>query len=636
MVVSRKAILSLLIAVVLFAGFTILAYTNLFDLVEARFYNPSVVKAINRELAGDTQTIEQFLEELQTRFAATLEEDAVRRSFAANQNSDDIWRRSDIYGALMESLAGLQSVRFIDPQGIRIHYSTWQPDILRRGRDSISYQNYTESPGYIPYWQVEAPDRAKAHIVIDDIGERLIFSHPFYDSYGVYRGTALFSLSVRAVMDRMAEAGRIKVGEDVSIISEPAGLVIGLPHAGKSAALPLVAQIWHENILSLGRLHSGLTDTGLALMSMKTTQGLYIGRLVPESILGFPRAMRIILLASFLLTAYLILFLILNIRQDKLTIIRNRIKGLQINLIKEYYDAKGDVDWDRWRKELQQRRKELHTELKRGIKPGKDTELDTLIDKSWDELLVAIGGAAGAGRKADIVEEELEELEELESSEIRELDPSELEESEGGGGKVNPASTIEFSPLSEEIEKQKEAAAKSMAEKFKIQSPFPAIFSGLSEEKPQTEEPELLLEEEDAPIELLAPEEDESVELLSVEEDESPELLSAEEDAPIELLALEEDDSEAEPQAPMESEAKPLNMYFVKPLLSVPFSAALNTEINVLEVHDVDDDATPEPVIAKRNGVPYINEGTRNPDKETIKGLDRNFKRLVESVLVND
>jgi hypothetical protein len=366
-------------------------------------------------------------------------------------------------------------------------------------------------------------------------------------------------------MDRMAEEGRIKVGEDVSIISEPAGFVIGLPPAGTSAAFPLVAQIWHENLLSLGRLHSGITDTGLALMSMKTTQGLYIGRLVPESILGFPRAMRIILLASFLLTVFLILFLILNIRQDKLTVIQNRIKGLQINLIKEYYDAKGDVDWNRWRKELQQRRKEIHAELKRDLNTGEGAEIDALIDKSWDELLAAIGGGRGGaggdtGRKADIDEEklkalvdqylrtkppkeplapveeledldEMEELEELASpSATRELDPSELAESVGGAGKVNPASTIEFSPLPEEIERQKEAAAKSMAEKFKIQSPFPAIFSGLAKGEPQTEEPELLLEEEDAPIELLSAEVDVSVELLSPEEDEPAELLSPEED----------------------------------------------------------------------------------------------------------
>jgi hypothetical protein len=636
---------------------------------------------------------------MQTRFAATLEEEAVQRSFAANQSSDDIWRRASLYGILMESLAGLQSVRFIDAQGIRIHYSTWESDILRRDGSSITYQNYTESPGYIPYRQVETPDRGNPHIVIDDIGERIIFSHPFYDSYGVYRGTALFSLSVRALMDRMAGEGRIKVGEDVSVISEPAGIVTGLSHAGQSAALPLVAQIWHENILSLGRLHSGLTDTKLALMSMKTAQGIYIGRLVNESILGFPRAMRIILLVSFLLTVFLILFLLLNIRQDNMTVIQNRIKELQINLIKEYYEHKGDFDWNRWRKELEQRRKELHTELKRGLKTkgkgktraGEGAEIDALIDKSWNELLPVIGGGGGdTERRVDIDEgklkalveqylltapgqahppklpeeqrneapekidepealeelgemeelpgedepealeeleeipanepeeleelEEMEELEELEPMEgtpkTRELNPSELAESEEGAGKVNPASKIEFSPPSEEIEKQKNAAAKSMAEKFKIQSPFPVIFPDLSEE-------------------------DEPAGLLSLEEG-SPEP-SDQGSATEDLTA---------------TEVKPLNMYFVKPLLSVPFSTALNTEIEVLAVQDIDDDdVIPElreelrskppsgeenTVIAKRDGVPYINKNILNPDKETIKKLDRNFKHLVESVLSND
>jgi hypothetical protein len=682
-VVSRKAILSLLISVVLFAGFTVLAYTDLFDLVETRFYNPSVVKAINRKLTGETQTIEQFLTELQTRFAATLEEEAVRRSFAANQSSDDIGRRADLYGNLMESLTGLQSVRFVDAQGIRIHYSTWQPDILRQDRDSIRYQNYTESPGYIPYWQVETPDRGTPHLVIDDIGERIIFSYPFYDSYAIYRGTALFSLSARALMDRMAAEGQIKVGEDVSVISEPAGIVTGLPHAGKSALLPLISQIWRDNILSLSRLHSGLTGSGLALMSMKTTQGIYIGRLVNESVMGFPRTMRIILLVSFLLTIYLILFLLLNIRQDTMTVIQNRIKELQINLIKEYYAAKGDLDWNHWRKELQQRKKELRAEIKRGLetkgkgkhRAGEDAEIDALMNKSWNELLSSIGGAeprAGIDEEKlkalveqyllrapgqtqppkepmnespeipvpedrekidepeeleeleELIEEldepeELEELEELEPMEgttkTRELDPSELVESEGDPGKVNPASKVEFSPLPEEIEKQKDAAAKSMAEKVKIQSPFPVIFSGLSE----NEEP---------------------AELLSLEEEalEPAELLPLEEEAPepAELLPLEEEAPESE--GPMTTEVKPLNIYFVKPLLSVPFSTALNTEIEVLDVQDMDDDAIREEntVIAKRNGVPHINERILSPDKKTIKSLNPNFKRLVKSVLSND
>ncbi|GHU62013.1 hypothetical protein FACS189445_4600 [Spirochaetia bacterium] len=722
----RKAILSLLISIPLFAGFTVLAYTGLFDLVEARFYNPSVTGAINRELTDDTNAIEQFLEELQTRFAATLEDEAVQRSFLTNQDNDDIRRRATLYGILIESLPGLQSVRFIDAQGSRIHYSTWQPDILRRDRDSITYQNYTESPGYIPYWQVETPDQENPHIVIDDIGERLIFSHPFSDFYGIYRGTALFSLSVRALMDRMAAEGRIKVGEDVSVISEPAGMVTGLPHAGKSAVLPLIAQVWHDNILSLGRLHSGLTDTKLALMSMKTSQGIYIGRLIDEALLGFPRAMRLILLASFLLTVYLIIFLALNIRQDNMTVIQNRIKRLQINLIEEYHDAKGDLDWNRWRKELQERREDLHTELKRDLRPDAKNaaEIDALIDKSWDELLAVIGGGARTGideeklkalldqvhlrapapaqppkqpddpQKTDEPEglealgdfkvwedlekqvtiepppaaldepielaepekleelEELEEIEELEAIEpppaalhrapenqkkakkieeleaiepIQELDPSELVESAEGSIRVNPASEIEFTPPSEAIEKQQEEEAKSMAENLKIQSPFTAIFSYLSKGEPQTEgqtvedtggEPRLEALAEDSVAELI-PEDEEPAELLTIEE-EAPE--------------------------PDDFEPGPLKMYFVKPLFSVPFSTTRNTGIEVRSVQDMDnaDDTIPilpleeeNTVIAKRDGVPYINERALSPDKGTTKKLDLKFKRLVESVLTN-
>jgi hypothetical protein len=177
-------------------------------------------------------------------------------------------------------------------------------------------------------------------------------------------------------------------------------------------------------------------------------------------------------------------------------------------------------------------------------------------------------------------------------------------ESGEDSGRGSLASAIEFSPPPEELEKQKEAAAKSMVEKFEIQSPFSTIFSGLARGEPSVEytrgEPQ--------------------TEGLTVEDLE---------EEPVELLPLDEES----PEPP--TEAKQLKMYFVKPLLSVPFSTALNTEVEVLAVQDVDD-TEENTVIAKRNGVPYINERILTPDKKTEKSLDRNFKQLVESVLAND
>ncbi|MDR0624074.1 MAG: hypothetical protein LBG10_06545 [Treponema sp.] len=412
MTVSQKAALSLLISVFLFAGFAVLAFTGLFDLVEARFYNPSITKSLNREVSLDTETVQEFLGELEGRFADTLNDAAVRRSFLPNQSAEDIFERTRIYGVLLESLGGLQSVRFVDSAGIRIHFSTYAQDIFSQDRLSIAYRNYNEGPGNLPYDQVAVPNQGPVKFTLDEAGDRIIVSFPFYDSFEVYRGTVLFSVSVRAVAERLISKNRIKVGDDVSIISVPPGIVSGLPGTAKSAMLTKVASIWNDGLLTLTPLDSAGSDTTLALLSSKTSQGIFIGRLINETLFAFPQSMKVILLVSIFLTIYLTIFLFFNLRQDTMTVIQNRLKGLQISLIEQYYDRKGDMDWTHWTRELEQRREDIRAEVKRGIKTkqGKRAEedIDSLIDKSWDELLAVIGGRRNAQSGVD--EEKLQSI----------------------------------------------------------------------------------------------------------------------------------------------------------------------------------------------------------------------------------
>ncbi|MDR2158682.1 MAG: hypothetical protein LBP23_01300, partial [Treponema sp.] len=226
--VSQKAALSLLISVFLFAGFAVLAFTGLFDLVEARFYNPSVMKSLSREIEEDTGAIQNFFAELESRFSEALREEAVRRSFLPNQSAEDIFERSRRFGVLMETLGGLQSVRFVDEGGLRIHYSTRPQDILNQDRLSVAYRNYDSIPDTLPYDQVAVQALGSVKYTLDGIGDRIILSFPFYDSFEVYRGTALFSLSGRAIAERLVSTGRIKVGDDVSVIPEPPGIVTGV------------------------------------------------------------------------------------------------------------------------------------------------------------------------------------------------------------------------------------------------------------------------------------------------------------------------------------------------------------------------------------------------------------------------
>jgi hypothetical protein len=392
--VSQKVALTLLITVVLFAGFTVLAFTGLFDLVEARFYNPSIVSSLSRELNADARAVDNFFTELENRFSLTLREDSVKRSFLPNQSAEDIFERSRIYGVLLESLGGFQGVRFIDNGGSRIHYSTYPADILKQDRLSAAYRNYGDTQ--FPYSEIASPDQAALKLIFDKDGNRVLFSFPFYDSFNVLRGTALFSLSIRAITDYLIGEGRIKAGENLSIVSKPVGIVLGMPPVAESVLIPGISAVWDEGILSLTNMDS-VSGTSLALLSTKTSHGFFLGSLINENRFVFPQLMKIILLGAFFLTVYLTIFLFFNLRQDSLTIVQNRIKRLQISLIEQYYDRKSDIDWGRWSRELEQRREEIRSELKQGIKAGsknKDEkdDIDVLIDKSWDELLTAIGG----------------------------------------------------------------------------------------------------------------------------------------------------------------------------------------------------------------------------------------------------
>ncbi|MDR2470588.1 MAG: hypothetical protein LBD09_00580, partial [Treponema sp.] len=395
MTVSQKAALSLLISVVLVAGFSVLAFTGFFNLIETRFYNPSITRSLSREVERDAETVQNFLDELQSRFSAAIEIEAVQRSFLPNQAAEDIFERTRAYGLLMESLKGLQSVRFVDAGGLRIHFSTSPADILTQTSETISYRNYDETAAYVPYPDLAVPSGGDPRITLDQQNERIIFSFPFYDAMATYRGTVFYALSVRAVAERLIEEGRIKIGEDLSIISVPPGMVSGAPHAGREVILPVISSIWSEGLLTLTALQSGSSPQALALVSAKTGQGLIVGRVVDEALFAFPQAIKVILLTAIFLTIFLTVFLGFNLRPDTMTLVQNRLKNLQLSLIREYYERKGEMDWNHWYRELEQRREDVRSELKRGTgktAPALLEDIDSLIDKSWDEILTAIGG----------------------------------------------------------------------------------------------------------------------------------------------------------------------------------------------------------------------------------------------------
>jgi hypothetical protein len=463
-----KPVLVLVISVLLFAGIAFLLDNELLDFVRTHFYNPSIVKTVTNETQTDAEIVQTHIMELQEKFASTLNEPSVRSSFLYNQSNADIFERSRIFGLLLETVSGLQSVQFIDSNGIRIHFSTSGRDMVNRTSDSTSYRNYTEDSRAMPFDIVSVGAGDSPKFTMDDSHDRIIFSFPFFDSMDIYRGTALFNLSVRAIAEGLIAGGRLKPTDDVSVIRIPPGVVFGSPDSSKDVILDQISTAWTSNLH--GHITLDAEDSGVkyALISVKTEKNLFFGRLINDSVFAIPSSMKNIFLIAMFITFYLTLYFLINIKPNPVSVAKSRIKNLRANLFEQLYVNKSGQERVKWILELEQRRDEIRREIKYRLwfRKNQEAKIDELIDTAWDELLSVIKSGfdgtviltskakqkeekpAASEDEADLLED-IEEVEEIkddfdevsEAAEIDEID--EIEEIEELG-EESPAVTTQM------------------------------------------------------------------------------------------------------------------------------------------------------------------------------------------------
>lgn len=463
-----KPLAALAVSFLFFAGFVYVTDNELLDLIQTRFYNPSVVNSYVNENKIDSEIAQNHIIKLQDEFAQTLTEHAVRSSFLYNQSADDIFQRSRIFGTLIESINALQSVQFVDANGLRIHYSTSSRDIYSQNRASTSYRNYNESSMVLPYETVSVPDGSSPGITMDDKSDRIIFSFPFYDSMDVYRGTALFYVGARAIAEKLIAEGRLKIGDNVSVIAEPAGILLGSPEVSKDDINKVVAQAWRDGIQERVTLDSGGSGINYSLITVKTApaqhDGIYFGRLINDYLFSISEPMKLILNLSIFLTFFLTFFFLINLKPNPPAVVRNRLKRLKDSLFEQLYVNKSSQERSRWILELEQRRDEIRKELKHNLKLSSRQEaaINSIIDKSWDELLAVIKAGSGVIVQTKVVEakqsikvgadSDIDDIEEIE-----EIEEAEAVEETGGIESVDKVQKFDAAKEVGEIEKIEEA-----------------------------------------------------------------------------------------------------------------------------------------------------------------------------------
>ena len=392
MTVGQKASLSLLGSVLLFAAFAVAAFSGFFNVLESRFYDPAVTRQYGDNLSAIAKATDVWNGLNFSRFAAALDSQAIKRSFLPNLSAQDAFDRANILGKLQADTPGLAGIRLVDLDGKRIHFSTFPEDILKKTDASILYRDYGK-PEDLPAAKFDLAPDSKGIFRVDEGSGRLYYALPFSDENGLRRGTALFFLSPAGLLDALVKAGLVQVGDTV-IAAGPAGLLFRAPLAEGDNLGTRVAEAWSQGLgsrpISIGESSSGSSWT---LLSASTRDGFRLGVLLPSSTFAIPLAMKILLLIAFFLTAYLLLFLLLNLRQEKSTIVSERIKRYQIGMLEASFAEKADHDLARWKRLLESRRAEYSEGIKADLgrlSPTQEAEAEELIQKSWDEIIAVL------------------------------------------------------------------------------------------------------------------------------------------------------------------------------------------------------------------------------------------------------
>ena len=492
-----KPVLALIITVILFAGYIYLADAKLMNFVQTRFFNPSVVNSYVKENSIDAEITKNHITYLQEKFLSILKEPAVLGSFLYNQNETDIYERSRSFGILLESTTGLLYARFVDNNGLRIHFSTLPQDIFSRSSDSTAYRNYNEDGLSLPYETLSVPAGVNSKFIMDEQNDRIIFSFPFYDAMDIHRGTASFYVSISSIAQRLIADGRLKISDGICVVAKPPGILLGSPQISRSGILSKVSEIWNEEKQERVTLDAEDSEMTFSLISLKTDSGFFFGRLINDSQFYISEPMKLILKLSIFLTFFLTLFFLLNIKPNPEMLVKNRIKRLRDNLFEKLYINKSVQERSRWILELEQRRDEIRSELKQKLKLSRRQEavIDDLIDKSWDELIAVLKSGSGKVTAADTAKlenaealaeiEEAETLEEIgaaeEIEEIEEVETLEEMEEVEELEEIEEAEELEEIEETEELEEVEEIEEIGALEEIEVVSPFSTMFSALDD-----------------------------------------------------------------------------------------------------------------------------------------------------------
>lgn len=482
-----KTAVSLLIAILIFGGITVLSSFGMFSTVEKRFYEPARLKAINGKLDSVADCSNAYIDNLLALLGYEEKGFLSSESVASFVNQAPSDEALYLFSSIREKIPGLDGMRIVDSAGRRVHFSSFRNDYTISG-NKRNYANYdvlktSRGRGELEYSVVtafssEQENSLSPRIVFDGEEQRIIFSYRLYSDASNKNGfSAIFYINPYDFINQLIEKHCISVNEQLTLISSSdgkmGGFVFALPAVGQNIFASEIIKKWDEKsfgpdiiVSTEGTNFNGITvnqETGeisgsnpdektvsWSLISSSISRYCGIAGLYTNESLEMPGYVRVLLLICAFITVCLVIVILFNVRKDDDVIIRSKIKSVQIGLLNEYFEK--DVDRKKVAAMIESQKDALTSKIKkslgrRGQKYGDDLEL--ILNKSWEDIINILSGAKGVngtGISSDDMNEIRRMFEEILSSGTLKI------QAQSVSAPVQPVSEVQNAGDVEEIE----------------------------------------------------------------------------------------------------------------------------------------------------------------------------------------
>lgn len=408
----QKIALSFLMTLVLFAGFLLTFNSYLFGFLEAKFYSQARILEKTEELNQISKSYDEyfknFLSSINDNYNSWKNLESVRSYYEPNPSEVNVAGRRIATERLFSLYTALSGIRLIDKNGKNVHYSSFDDtDILKQSGISKVYKNYpdickdTDEILFEIFEKVS--DEKKSALFFDDKKNRIIICEPFFYSKNNFSGYALFYFDFLNLQKELLEKNYLKKSYNLTIFSDTdldGGIADGIMSVEREKFKEPLLKIWEkqtkinetqtvvpEKIFKLDVDENN--EDFLVVLTNSCDSKINVSGVYNSIFFEIPKDLQFVIYLCIFISLFLILFLIFSFKREPMSVLKKKIKKLQLEIMQDCFEKGESIKLDNVFQKISERKNEFSFEIVKSLKiksKKQSKEIENLLEKNWDEI----------------------------------------------------------------------------------------------------------------------------------------------------------------------------------------------------------------------------------------------------------